>query len=282
MYHAKEMGGSAYRFFNPAMNVRAFERMRLESALRQSIERGELAVYYQPQILIGSPQVMRAEALVRWRHPERGLLSAAEFIPLAEEVRFVTEIDEWVLRSACMQINAWQEAGMPPVHIAVNLSAQSFNRTDLAGDIAHIIGETGIDPHCIEIEITESTAMQDIERTVEHLRRLAEMGVGISVDDFGTGYSSLSYLKRLPIQKIKIDKSFIRDIADDPDDRTIIRAVVAMAHNMKMRVVAEGVETQAQLSFLREVGCQEMQGYLISEALPAEEFQARVLASRSS
>jgi EAL domain-containing protein (putative c-di-GMP-specific phosphodiesterase class I) len=185
-----------------------------------------------------------------------------------------------VLRAACAQIKAWQEAGMPSLYIAVNLSAQGFHRADLAGGIARVFKETGLDPRCIEVEITESTAMQDIERTVEHLSRLAEMGVGISIDDFGTGYSSLSYLKKLPIQKLKIDKSFIQDIATDPDDRTIISAVVALAHNMKIRVVAEGVETEAQLSFLREVGCQEMQGYLISAALPAEEFQALVLSRR--
>jgi diguanylate cyclase (GGDEF)-like protein/PAS domain S-box-containing protein len=279
MYHAKR-GGSTCQFYSPSMNVRSIERMRTESWLRQAIRRGELEVYYQPQVAADTRQVFCAEALVRWNHPEQGVLTPKHFIPLAEETGFITAIDEWVLRTACAQFRAWQEAGLLNLSITVNLSAKEFQRPDIVDRISLILQETGLEPKLLELEITESVAMKNPEHTIANINRLAEMGVHISIDDFGTGYSSLSYMKRLPIQKLKIDQSFIRDIATDPDDRAIITAVTSMAHSMNMKVIAEGVETEDQLSFLIETHCDEAQGYLFSRPLPAEEFRELVEAGR--
>ncbi len=279
MYHAKR-AGNTYQFYSPSMNIRSIERMRLESWLRQAIGRGELEVYYQPQVDTDTGQVFCAEALVRWNHPEQGVLGPKHFLPLAEETGFITVIDEWVLRTACAQFRAWQEAGLLNLGITANLSAKEFQKTDIVDRISLILRETGLEPKLLDLEITESVAMKNPEHTVANINRLAEMGVHISIDDFGTGYSSLSRMKRLPIQKLKIDQSFIRDIATDPDDRAIITAVTSMAHNMNMKVIAEGVETQDQLSFLRETHCDEVQGYLFSRPLPAEEFWKLVEARR--
>jgi diguanylate cyclase (GGDEF)-like protein/PAS domain S-box-containing protein len=272
MYHAKEQGGNSYQFYNPSMNKRSVERLRLESQLIQALEHGEFVVYYQPQFIIDDRQVYCVEALVRWRHPERGLLDPVHFIPLAEEIGFITAIDEWVLRTACTQVREWHNSGLDRLCVAVNLSAKQFQKKDLVERISGILRETGLDPKYLDVEITESIAMANIEQTIPKMIKLAEMGVGICIDDFGSGYSSLNYLKKLPIQKLKIDKSFIRDIASDPDDRAIVGAVLALAHKMSLRVIAEGVETEEQLDFLRSIGCQEVQGFLFSKPLPAEEF----------
>jgi len=208
------------------------------------------------------------------------MLEPKQFIPTAEDTGFITDIDEWVMRAACAQIREWMDAGLLPVCIAVNLSARAFQDPDLTKRIAQALYDTGTPPKFLDIEITESLAMSNIERTIDCLNEISEMGVRTSIDDFGTGYSSLSYLKKLPIQKLKIDQSFIRDITVDPDDRAIIRAVIAMAHNMNIRVLAEGVESEGQFSFLRDTRCDEAQGYLFSKPLPAQQFRDFMIANR--
>ncbi len=273
MYHAKESGKNTYKFYNPAINVLSLERMRLEGYLRQAIKRGELSVLYQPQIDINSKKVRYAEALVRWNHPGRGLLEPKDFMPLAEETGFITSIDEWVLRTACTQAGVWKESGLDSVCVTVNLSARQFQSMELVNMISTILKETGMTPHCLDLEVTESTAMSNVEQSASQLRELQEIGVHISIDDFGTGYSSLNYLKKLPIERLKIDKSFIRDIVTDQDDRAIIGAVTSMARRMGIRTVAEGVETEEQLAFLRSTECDEVQGFLFSRPVPDEEFR---------
>jgi EAL domain-containing protein (putative c-di-GMP-specific phosphodiesterase class I) len=273
MYHAKEQGGNSYQFFNTAMNTRMIERMRLERWLRQALHRAELEVYYQPQFTIDTRQVMCAEALVRWRHPELGMLAPERFIPIAEEIGLITAIDEWVLKTTCAQFKEWQGAGLPQLGATVNLSAKQLQKPDFVERIAGRLRETGFDPHHLDVEISESVAMRNLEQGIPNLTKLAEMGVGISIDNFGTGYSSLNYLKKLPIRKLKIDQSFIRGIATGSADKAIIGAVTAMARDMKLRVVAVGVETEEQLEFLKSTGCQEMQGFLFSRPLPAGEFR---------
>ncbi|MEW5745315.1 MAG: EAL domain-containing protein [Nitrospirota bacterium] len=268
MYHAKEQGRDNHQFYNPQMNIRTIERMILENRLRQTLERGELVVHYQPQIAVGTRQMTCVEALVRWQHPEKGLLDPLQFIPLAEETGFIVSIDEWVLRTACAQARAWQDAGMTPGCVTVNLSARQFQQPDLAEMVSEVLRGSGLHPRHLEIEITESTVMQQIESALPNLITLQQMGVAFSIDDFGTGYTSLSYLKKLPVRKIKIDKSFIKGLLDDPDYKAIVSAVIALAHSLKLQVVAEGVETEDQLEFLESAGCDAVQGYLFSEALP--------------
>ena len=280
MYYAKEQGRNTFQFYNPEINSRSIEKMKLEGMLRKTIDRGELVVYYQPQVNIRTRQMMCAEALVRWNHPEKGALEAKQFIPAAENTGFITAIDEWVLRTACAQVRAWMDDGLPSVCIGVNLSAREFQNPELTKRIAQILFDTGAPPECLDIEITESLAMSNIERTISRLKEMSELGVHTSIDDFGTGYSSLNYLKRLPIETLKIDKSFVQDITTNYDDRAIISAVTAMAHNMSMKVVAEGVETEDQLSFLRGTRCDKAQGYLFSKSLPAEEYRKFMAANR--
>ncbi|MFO0752068.1 MAG: EAL domain-containing protein [Thermodesulfovibrionales bacterium] len=276
LYHTKGHGGNNYQFYDASMNIHTLERVRLEHHLRQSLTREELMVYYQPQFSTDTRRVVCAEALVRWEHPELGILDPIRFIPLAEETGFIISIDEWVLREACAQFRQWQQEGYPDLCVTVNLSAKQFKKSDLAEKIAQILKETGLAPRHLNLEITESIAMEDLEHTIPLLRRLVGMGIGISIDDFGTGYSSLSYLKRLPVNKLKIDQSFVRDIATDPDDRSIIKAITALAQSMRLGVIAEGVETEEQLEFLRAAGCREAQGYLFSRPLPPGEFKALV------
>ncbi len=280
MYYAKEYGRNNYQFYNPTINIRSLERIRLESSLRRTVERSELIMHYQPLIDINSRRIVCAEALARWQHPEMGLLEPERFIPLAEETGFISAIDEWALRSVCGQIKEWTDSGFHPPCITVNLSGRQFQNPELVDKVAQILQETGISPDLLEIEITESTAMKNLERTVLRLQQLTKMGVSISIDDFGTGYSSLSYLKRLPIQKLKIDQSFIRDIATDPDDRAIISAVTSMARKMSIRTVAEGVETEEQFSFLRASDCDEAQGFLFSRPLPAQKFRELIVTGK--
>jgi diguanylate cyclase (GGDEF)-like protein/PAS domain S-box-containing protein len=273
MYHAKESGRNTFRFYNAAINVRSLERMRLGNMLRRSIDFGELVVYYQPQFDIQSRRMVCAEALVRWQHPEKGLLTPDLFLAQAEETGFITEIDEWALKTACSQVRSWVESGLPRVCITVNLSARQFEKPDLVGRISSILKETRMEPGHLNLEVTETTAMSDVDRSASQLRQLRDAGVHISIDDFGTGYSSLNYLKKLPIERLKIDKSFIRDIAHDPDDRAIISAVTSMARKMGIRTVAEGVETEEQLSFLRSTECDEVQGFLFSRPVASREFR---------
>lgn len=279
MYHAKEQGRNNYQFYDPKINMRSLELIKLENRLCQSVKREELLIYYQPLVDISTQTVVSAEALVRWQHPEMGRLDPARFIPLAEETGFITVIDEWMLRSVCRQMKRWIDAGLPSVCVTVNVSARLFENPGLVPLIQGILVETGIPARYLDLEITEGVAMSNVESSAARLKKLAEMGIHISIDDFGTGYSSLNYLKRLPIGRLKIDRSFVQDIATDPDDRTIIRAVTAMAHNMKMKVIAEGVETEEQLAFLRDTGCDEMQGFLFSKPLPADQFE-ELISSR--
>jgi diguanylate cyclase (GGDEF)-like protein len=280
MYHAKELGGNTYQFYSPSMNIRTVERLKIETELRQSLERGEMVVYYQPQLSIDTRKIVSAEALVRWMHPELGLLSPVRFIQIAEETGFITSIDEWMLLSVCRQINKWHEDGFPDINVTVNLSARVFQNPELAYKIAEILKKTGVSPAHLDIEISEEVAMSNIDRTAKRMTELAGIGVHISIDDFGTGYSSLNHLKRLPVGKLKIDRSFIQDIATDPDDRAVISAMTAMAHNMRLKVLAEGVETEDQLFFLHSTRCDEAQGYLFSKPLPAEEFGEFLSANR--
>ena len=272
LYHAKDRGKNTYQFYDPVINTRTLERVRLETRLRQSIEQGELVVFYQPQVNMASGCLVGAEALVHWQHPELGLLPPLEFIPLAEEIGFITEIDEWVLKAACTQNKVWQDAGHTPFSVTVNMSARRFRQPNLVDAVRNVLRDTGLPPQFLELEITEGTAMKDIEHTIPSLAELTGMDVTFAIDDFGTGYSSLSHLKRLPIQKLKIDKSFIFGVTTNPSDKAIVTAIIAMAHNLQMEVIAEGVETEAQRGFLRENRCDHLQGFLFSRPLPAEEF----------
>jgi diguanylate cyclase (GGDEF)-like protein/PAS domain S-box-containing protein len=274
LYHAKDEGRNNYQFFNAAQNIRTIEHVLFENRLRRAIENGEMVVYYQPQIDIKTQKIVGAEALVRWNHPELGLLKPAEFIPLAEEIGVIAEIDQWVLRTACMQIRAWQESGRPLRFITVNLSARQFQQHNLAEKVSEALGNAGLNPESLGCEITETIAMRDTEVTFRSLESLNTMGIKFSIDDFGTGYSSLSYLKKFPIHKLKIDKSFISGLSMDTDFQAIVVAIIAMAHALKLTVLAEGVETEEQMRFLRLRDCDEIQGYLFSKPVPAEEFEA--------
>ena len=273
MYRAKELGRNNAQYYAAEMNLKAMERLVLENGLYHALERNEFLLHYQPQVDLRSGEIAGMEALVRWQHPELGLVSPAMFIPVAEDSGLIVSLGEWVLRTACAQNKAWQLAGFKPISVAVNLSARQFRQPDLAEMVAAILGETGLDPACLELELTESLVMQDVEKTIATLSKLKAMGIKLSIDDFGTGYSSLSYLKRFPIDTLKIDQSFVRDITTDPDDAAIAKTIISMAHDMQLRVIAEGVETEAQKSFLQQRHCDEMQGYLFSRPLPAEMFE---------
>ena len=273
MYHAKGQGRDNYQFYTPALNTSILERLALENDLRHGLEREEFVVYYQPQVNISTGQIVGVEALLRWQHPDRGLVMPMEFIPVAEETGLIVPLGEWVLRTACAQAKAWQDAGLSPLRMAVNLSARQFQQRDLAEKVRQILQETGLDPHCLQLEITEGVAIQDVDFAIMMLRHLKEMGVQIAIDDFGTGYSSLSYLRRLPIDVVKIDQSFVRDLTTNPKDAEIAATVISMAHNLDLGVVAEGVETEEQLAFLKQRDCDEMQGYLFSRPVSAEALQ---------
>ncbi len=278
MYHAKGMGRNAVQFFSGEMNQRAVERHLLETALREALEGGQFRLAYQPQLEVVSNRLVGAEALIRWHHPEWGEISPGKFIPLAEDSGLIAPIGDWVLREACRQLQAWQ--AFPSLRVAVNLSVgQLRDSAQFLERARATIGEFAVDPTRIEFEITETLLASNVADHARVLRQLGELGCGISVDDFGTGYSSLSYLKRLPIDTVKIDRSFIRDIVSEPDDAAIVSAVVAMAKKLKLDVVAEGVETHRQLEVLRELGCDRYQGYLFSPAVAPEEFEERFLAA---
>ncbi|MDP2155334.1 MAG: GGDEF domain-containing phosphodiesterase, partial [Sulfuricella sp.] len=272
MYRAKEHGDSAYQFFTGDMNVRAFERLAMENSLRKALERGELLLYYQPQVDLETGKISGMEALLRWQHPELGMVSPAQFIPLAEETGLIVPIGEWVLREACRQNKAWQDAGMARMRVSVNLSARQFRQQNVVEMTAAVLKETGLTADCLELELTESYIMHNPEAAILTLEKLKEMEVFLSVDDFGTGYSSLSYLRRFPIDCLKIDQSFIRDTPGNADSAAIVTAIVAMGHSLGLKMVAEGVETAEQLTFLQRLKCQEMQGYYFSKPLPADAF----------
>jgi predicted signal transduction protein with EAL and GGDEF domain len=272
MYSAKSKGRDNYQFFTQEMNSTAQERLLLENDLRAAIEREEFLLHYQPQIDTITGRVIGAEALVRWQHPRRGLVPPDMFIPIAEETGLILPIGDFVLKTACRQLTAWLSEGLPPIRMAVNLSARQFKQDNLPCLVSEVIAESGIDPHLLELEITESAAMDNPEETILHLRRFREMGVELAIDDFGTGYSSLSYLKLFPVNRLKIDRSFVQDIETDSDDAAIAAATIALAHKLGKEVIAEGVETEGQLSFLKDQQCDIIQGYFFSRPLPAAEL----------
>ncbi len=280
LYQAKAQGRNSYHFYTKELTAVALERLALESSLRRGVAREEFTLYYQPQVDLFDGQVIGAEALVRWQHPERGLILPGEFIPLCESTGLIVMLGEWVLRTACAQAKRWQNEGLPPLRMAVNISSIQIARGQITHTVERVLEETGLEPCYIELEITESLIMQQTQQTLGILAALKAMGVMLAIDDFGTGYSSLSYLKRLPLHRLKIDKSFVRDIPKDPDDVAITRAVISLGDHLHLIVVAEGVETQAQMEFLRSNGCDEAQGYLYGPPLPAVEF-AELVRRRS-
>ena len=272
MYQAKETGRQSYQFFKPAMNVRAVERQSIEASLRRALEREEFAVYYQPKINLMTREISGAEALIRWTHPIRGLVPPAQFIPVAEDCGLILPIGNWVLREACKQARAWVEAGLPLGTMGVNISAVEFRNDDFLEGVFGILKDTGLNPHLLELELTESVLMKHPESTASVLQALRAKGVQVAVDDFGTGYSSLSYLQKFSIDALKIDQSFVRRITSAPDETTIVTAVISMARSLKLRVVAEGVETLKELEFLQSHQCDEAQGYYFSRPILPEQF----------
>ena len=278
MYRAKELGKNKFQFYSAQMNAHSFERLVLEAALRRAMERSELELWYQPCVDLATQRIAGAEALLRWRHPQMGLVPPAQFIPLAEETGLIVPIGEWVVEHACQEARQWQLPGQMPMRVAVNLSARQFAHETLVDTIASALKRHALVPGTLELEITESMVMNNTEQAVGLLSALKAMGCHLSIDDFGTGYSSLAQLKRFPVHSLKIDRSFVQGLPDDADDSAITRAVIAMAHSLKLRVIAEGVETREQLQFLREHGCDAVQGYFFGKPMPADAF-ARVLAS---
>ena len=280
MYRAKEYGRNNYQFYVADMNVKARERLMLESQLRRALDRNEFTLYYQPRVDLFSGQVIGAEALLRWRHQDMGLVPPVQFIPILEETGMIIPVGEWVLQQASRQNRAWQDLGLKPIRMAVNLSVRQFIQKELADSILSIIERAGLAPEFLELEITEDLLLEHNQTNIITLTKLRNRGVHISIDDFGTGYSSLSYLKRLPIDTLKIDQSFLRDIDNDPDNKAITSAIIAMAASLHLNVLAEGVETEEQLSFLRAQGCNEIQGFSFSKPLTAAEFEKLLVDGR--
>jgi diguanylate cyclase (GGDEF)-like protein len=276
MYRAKRTS-SGFQFYESSMEHSISEHVRLESDLRRALEQEQqLEVHYQPQARLADGKIVGMEALVRWRHPSRGMIAPVDFIPLAEETGLINPLGDWVLRTACAQLQQFIRAGLPPLRVAVNLSVRQLLQKDFAASVEAVLADTGLAPHLLELEITESTLMENAQDTLAALHRLHSLGVRLSIDDFGTGYSSLSYLKRFPVDIIKIDRSFVRDVPQDADDMAIVTAIIALAHSLRLEVVAEGVETEAQLAFLRGRNCDLMQGYHLSAAVPADQFAALI------
>jgi diguanylate cyclase (GGDEF)-like protein/PAS domain S-box-containing protein len=277
MYHAKDLGRSGYQFYDKSMNAAALKRLSLENRLRRALEQKELELYYQPLFDVDAGSIIGAEALIRWRHPDLGLVSPAEFIPLAEETGLILPIGEWVLREACTRMEAWHRAGHKSMLVSVNLSGRQFRDGHLGEVVKRALEISGLDARCLELEITESVLMREAEETIAALRELKALGVRISVDDFGTGYSSLAYLTRFPIDTLKIDQSFVRDLKIDRGDVAITAAILAMGRGLNLTVIAEGVETREQMDLLRRQGCRRMQGYFLGRPVPVQEFE-RLLA----
>ncbi|MFM0304486.1 EAL domain-containing protein [Paraburkholderia sediminicola] len=278
MYRAKDMGRNTFQFYQPEMNASAGARLNLERRLRRALRDNEFLLHYQPQVDIESGQIVGTEALVRWHDPEVGLVMPSLFIPVAEESGLIGPLSEWVLREACRQNKAWQDEGLPPTRVSVNLSARVFQQRDIAKLVMQVLAETGLEPQYLELELTESTIMRNAEEAVSMLNELHALGIGLAIDDFGTGYSSLSYLKRFPVDRLKIDRSFVSDIGVSGDDETITSAIIALAHSLKLQVIAEGVETSAQLDFLKERACDEMQGFYFAKPLSTDAISALFLS----
>jgi diguanylate cyclase (GGDEF)-like protein/PAS domain S-box-containing protein len=272
MYRAKELGKNNYQFYSDDLSAQIFERLTLENHLRRAVENNEFVLYYQPQIDAHNERITGVEALLRWQHPDLGLVSPNNFIPLLEETGLIEQVGHWLLETACRQSRDWHDAGWPYLHMSVNISSRQFNNPDFISSVHDIISTTGINPEFLELEITESMLMRNASATIHALNSLSRLGVRFAIDDFGTGYSSLSYLRRFPIDTIKIDRSFIHDVTDNPDDAAITSAIIVMAKNLSLNVIAEGVENQQQLEFLSSRNCHYLQGNLISPPLPAEEL----------
>jgi len=278
MYRAKEDGKNNFKFYSETMNSYSFERLALESSLRLALERNEFALHYQPKLAVGTNEITGMEALLRWQHPALGMVAPIKFIPIAEETGLIVPIGMWVLKTACLQNVAWQKSGMAHLCMAVNLSPRQFSDDNLLRDIAASLAESGMDPTLLELEITEGMLMHDVDRAMKTLTALRDMGVRLAIDDFGTGYSSLSQLKRFPVNTIKVDRSFVRDLDSNAEDRGITEAIIAMGKTLSLTVIAEGVETEGQLAFLRQHHCDEFQGFYFSKAVPADEFAELVKA----
>lgn len=272
LYRAKGKGGNNYQFYSAQIDNCSRERLTLESGLRRALERDELRLHYQPKVDLAAGHVCGMEALLRWQHPRMGLIAPDRFIPIAEESGLIRPIGAWALKSACMQNRAWQRQGMQRFPVAVNLSPRQFAEESLLDDIKSALADSGLEASDLELEITESMVMDDPEQAVNTLRRLKDLGIRVAIDDFGTGYSSLAYLKRFPIDSVKVDRSFVEDIPQDVDSMAIAQAIIAMAHSLRLKVVAEGVESEAQVSFLRGEGCDEIQGHYFSAARVASEI----------
>lgn len=280
MYRAKANGRNNFQFYTPSMNAKALERMELEYSLRQALDRGEFVLHYQPQVDVRSNHIIGMEALLRWKHPSLGMLMPSEFVPLAEETGLIVPIGDWVLRTACSQVRQWLDRGLPAVSVAVNFSARQFQRQSPVKTVTRVLSDTGLDPQFLELELTESVVMRDAEAASATLRQLKQIGIHLSIDDFGTGYSSLAHLKRFPLEKLKIDKLFVHSLNEDPSDRAITSAIIAMAHSLQLMPVAEGVETLSQLEALRILACDNMQGFLFSGAVTAA-AAGRLLESKT-
>ena len=281
MYRAKDMGRNTFQFYQPEMNTSVGARLNLERRLRRALRDGEFLLHYQPQVDIETGRIVGMEALVRWLDPEVGLVPPSAFIPVAEESGLIGPLSEWVLREACRQNKAWQDDGLPPARVSVNLSARQFQQRDIARLVMSVLEETGLEPQYLELELTESAIMRNAEEAVVMLNELHALGIGLAIDDFGTGYSSLSYLKRFPVDRLKIDRSFVSDIGASSDDETITSAIIALAHSLDLQVIAEGVETAAQLDFLKERACHEMQGYFFARPMPHDAIPHLLQAERS-
>jgi EAL domain-containing protein (putative c-di-GMP-specific phosphodiesterase class I) len=281
MYRAKEHGRSNFQFYTSEMNERVSDRLALESALRRAIERREFLLHYQQKVDLRSGEIIGAEALVRWLHAEWGLVRPARFIPIAEETGLIVPLGEWVVHEAARQARAWLDAGLDPGVVSVNLSARQFRQEGLVRTVSRVLEETGLPPERLEMELTESMVMHNVETAIATLQGLKSLGLSLSVDDFGTGYSSLSYLKDLPIDTLKIDRAFVRDIGTgaETEDGILAQAIISLGHAMHLKVIAEGVETDAQVHFLKRHGCDQVQGFLYGEPVPPEEF-ARLLERR--
>ena len=270
MYYAKENGRNTYKFFEPDMNARAVQRHSIEAGLRRALERQEFVLHYQPKINLHSGAIVGVEALIRWQHPEQGLVPPGQFVPIAEDCGLILSIDRWVLREACLQAEVWRQAGLPPITIAVNTSALEFRALDFLENIRATLEDTGLEPRYLELELTESLLMQDAESTNAMLQALSDLGVKLAIDDFGTGYSSLSYLRQFPIDTLKIDQSFVNRITSNADDATLVNAMISMGKCLKLQVIAEGVETPEQYAFLLAQQCDEGQGYYFGRPMAAE------------
>jgi EAL domain-containing protein (putative c-di-GMP-specific phosphodiesterase class I) len=275
LYRAKKQGGNNYQFYAADMNSLALKRLALETGMRRAIANEEFVTYYQPVVNLASGEVVGSEALVRWEHPELGLLPPSKFIGLAEDTGLILEIGDFVMRDACARTRAWQDQGFGRLRIAVNISARHFAQRNFSERLVEILGETRLDPTSLELELTETSIMENTDSAARLLRQIRKLGVKIAIDDFGTGYSSLSYLKLLPIDTVKLDRSFVKGATTDPDDAALVMAIVTLAHNLKLRVIAEGVETQEQGAFLRLLRCDEAQGYLYGKPVPPELFESR-------